>query len=172
MVKIRLSMDRNIRAPEPLTDLHDVTTFDCGDDSLNEWIKKRALKNEGLGGSRTYVISKRNIVIGYYALAVGSVEHEKVPTSLKRNMPAPIPVMILGRLAVDRNYRDQKFGSSLLRDALLRTLQASQIAGIKAIMVEAISNEAKMFYKKYGFRDSPIEERLLFITMTEVKKCL
>jgi GNAT superfamily N-acetyltransferase len=87
-------------------------------------------------------------------------------------MPSPIPVMILGRLAIDQSYQNKKLGSFLLRDALLRTLQASHIAGIKAIMVEAISSEAKIFYKKHGFRDSPIEERLLFITIAEAERCL
>lgn len=165
-------MIRNITAPTPLTAQHEVTVFDCGNSSLNEWIKKRAFKNEGLGGSRTYVICKENNVVGYYSLAVGGIDHEKTPPSLRRDMPAPIPVMILGRLAIDQNYQNKKLGSFFLRDALLRTLQASQIAGIKAIMVETVSNEAKAFYKKHGFRDSPIDERLLFITIAEAQRCL
>lgn len=87
-------------------------------------------------------------------------------------MSDPIPIMILGRLAVDQSHQNKKLGSFLLRDALLRTLQASHIVGIKAIMVEATSNEAKSFYKKFGFRGSPIEDRLLFITVTEAQRCL
>ncbi len=165
-------MTSTIKTPAPLTAQHAVSSFDCGEPSLNEWIKKRAHKNEELGGSRTYVICERDVVIGYYALATGSIDHHKAPSSLKRNMPDPVPVMILGRLAIDQNHQSKGLGSSLLRDALLRTLQASQIAGIKAIMVEAISDGAKSFYKKYGFRDSSIEDRLLFITITEAQKCL
>lgn len=165
-------MLKNIVAPQPLKERHDTSKFDCGISSLNEWIKKRALKNEALGASRTYVICCKNVIIGYYSLSVGSVEPERVPSSLKRNMPKSIPIMLLGRLAVDKNYHSQKLGSSLLRDALLRTLQVSQDVGIKAMMVEAISNDAKNFYKKFGFRNSPIEERLLFITMEEVKHSL
>ena len=161
-----------ITAPRPLADQHQTSAFDCGIPALNEWIKKRALRNEGSGASRTYVICEEETVIGYYALAVGSVDPLKVSASLRRNMPAPIPVMVLGRLAVDLNYHNIKLGSSLLRDAILRTLQASRIAGIRAIMVKAISGEAKLFYKKYGFRDSAIEERLLFITVSEAEKCL
>jgi GNAT superfamily N-acetyltransferase len=165
-------MTSNITAPQPLTGMHEVSSFDCGETTLNEWIKRRALKNEGQGASRTYVICEGEVVIGYYALAVGGVAHKEAPSAIKRNMPDPIPVMILGRLAVDQNYRNKQLGSSLLRDALLRTLQVSQTAGIKAVMVEAISDKAKSFYKKHGFRDSPIEERLLFITIAEVEKCL
>ena len=165
-------MTNIITAPEPLTDKHDVSLFDCGESSLNDWIKNRALKNEVLGGSRTFVICNSNKVIGYYALAVGSVERKKVPSSMKRNMPEPIPVMILGRLAIDLEHQKKNLGTLLLRDAILRTLQASEIAGIKAIMVEALSNDAKSFYKRRGFRDSPLNEWLLFITIAEARESL
>jgi GNAT superfamily N-acetyltransferase len=165
-------MANTINAPEPLTNQHNVDNFDCGEDTLNEWLKKRALKNEDRGGSRTYVICQNNVVIGYYALAAGSVVHQKVPSAITRNMPEPIPIVILGRLAVDKNYQNQKLGSSMLRDAILRIVQAEKILGIKAIMVEALSDEAVTFYKKYGFRDSPVEKRLLFITIIEAVKCL
>jgi GNAT superfamily N-acetyltransferase len=165
-------MKSTLFAPEPLEAGFDVAQFDCGEVSLNEWLTKRALKNEEIGGSRTYVVREESRVVGYYALAVGSIEHKEVPSSLKRNMPTRIPVMILGRLAIDQNYQGNKLGVLLLRDAVLRTLNAARLAGIKAIMVEAISDEAKEFYKRFGFRSSPIDERLLFITVAEAEKSL
>lgn len=160
------------KLPVPLTQEHDLRAFDCGEAALNTWLKIRALRNEILGGSRTYVLCDGICVIGYYALAVGGVEHKEVPSSLRRNMPSPIPVMVLGRLAIDKNYQGRKFGSFLLRDAILRTVQASKIAGIKAIVVHALSNEAKNIYVKHGFRSSPIDDKHLFITVSEAESCL
>ncbi len=157
-----------IRAPEPLTVMHDVNFFDCGDMSLNSWLKTRALKNENLGGSRSYVICLQNAVVGYYALASGSIEHDKVPSDVKRNMPSPIPVMILARLAIDKHYQGKRLGFFLLQDAILRIYQASKIVGVKAILVHALSEKARDFYRQHGFKSSPIDEMLLFLPLKEV----
>nr|WP_199329053.1 GNAT family N-acetyltransferase [Coleofasciculus sp. FACHB-1120] len=159
--------------PETLQQTHDVETFDCGKPSLNDWLRKRALENEATGASRTYVVCCGDRVVGYYSLANGSVIHSEAPGKIKRNMPDPIPVMVLGRLAVDINHRGKGIGKGLVKDAILRTLQASEIAGIRAIMVHALDEEAKRFYvDKCGFMPSPVHPLTLMVTLADVKKNL
>jgi GNAT superfamily N-acetyltransferase len=128
---------QDITAPEHLTAAHDVSAFDSGVPGLDAWLKKRALSNEETGASRTYVICAGGRVVGYYALATGGVAQAQAPGRVRRNMPDPVPVMILARLAVDRNWQGRNLGGSLLRDAILRTLQAAKIGGIRAILVDA-----------------------------------
>lgn len=111
-------------------------------------------------------------VVGYYALAVGAVAHAEAPGRIRRNMPDPIPVMVIGRLAVDQTVQGQSLGPALLRDAVLRTLQAAEIAGIRAILVHAISERAKRFYEKWGFVASPVEPMTLMITVAEARKAM
>jgi len=152
--------------------MHSLDSFDCGHATLDEWLIKRALKNQENGASRTFVSLQNNNVIGYYALASGSIERLSAPNNLTRNMPDPIPVVILARLAVDKNYQGQNLGSRLLRNALLRTLSVSQNIGIKAIMVHAISESAKNFYLQYGFKISQNNPMLLFYSVKDIVKCL
>ncbi len=130
-------------------------------------LKHRAFKNEIQGASRTYVVTVENVVVAYYCLANGAIAQTLSTGKVKRNMPDPIPVMIIGRLAVDQNWQGKRIGKALLRDAILRTLQASEIAGIRAILVEAISEEAKLFYEKCGFTVSPIAPMTLMITIND-----
>lgn len=130
----------------------------------------RALENEKHGASRTYVICRDKRVVGYYALATGAVSHEKAAGKIRRNMPDPVPVMVIGRLAVDGSLQGQGMGRHLLRDAVLRTLQASEIAGIRAILVHAISERAKRFYESSGFVASPGEPMTLMITVAEAAR--
>src|SRR5438552_9518261 len=117
----------DVTPPEKLTPEHDVDGFECGVPSLDQWLKKRALANQQSGASRTYVVTAKGRVVAYYALATGAVDCAAAPGRVRRNMPDPIPVMVLGRLAVDQQYRGHHLGSSLLRDAILRTLQAADI---------------------------------------------
>ena len=161
-----------IGAPEHLTAEHDLSTFDCGVPELNEWLKKRALANEESGASRTYVVCSAGKVAGYYALATGSVALAKAPGRVRRNMPDPVPVMILGRLAVDRAWQGRELGRSLLRDAILRTLQAAEIGGIRAILVHAVSEDAKRFYERCGFSASPVDPMALMVTIGDAKKAV
>src|ERR1700693_639689 len=161
-----------ISPPEHLTPGHDISTFDCGVSDLNEWLKKRALANEESGASRTYVVSSASKVVGYYALANGGVALAKAPGRVRRNMPDPLPVMIVGRLAVDRGWQGRNIGRSLLRDAILRTLQAAEIGGIRAILVHAISEDAKRFYERYGFTSTPVDPMTLMVTAADAKKVL
>src|SRR5580700_6209389 len=120
-----------ISPPEHLTSAHDISTFDCGVPDLDDWLKKRALANEESRASRTYVVCSAGKVVGYYALASGGVALTKAPGRIRRNMPDPLPVMIVGRLAVDQSCQGRNIGRSLLRDAVLRTLQAAEIGGIR-----------------------------------------
>ena len=161
----------DLSAPEHLT-AHDVSAFDCGVVDLDEWLKKRALANEQTGASRTYVVCAGGRVVGYYALASGGVAQVQAPGRVRRNMPNPLPVMIVGRLAVDQAWKGRNVGRSLLRDAVMRTVQAAKIGGIRAILVHAISEDAKRFYERYGFQSSPIDPMTLMITVAGAKKAL
>lgn len=162
-----------LRAPEPITDSHVVADFNSGMTSLDDWLKRRALKNESSGASRTYVVcagAKR--VVGYYALAVGAVANVRATAKTRRNMPDPIPVMVLGRLAVDGAFQGKGIGQGMLRDAILRTIQAADIAGIRALLVHAISNEARLFYERCGFQSSPIDPMTLMITLESAGRAI
>lgn len=163
-----------LQPPEPITARHELQAFDCGDSSLNEWLRRRAIRNEASNASRTYVVcrSSEPRVIAFYSLAAGAIAHATSPGHVRRNMPDPIPVLVIGRLAVDASCQGQGIGHALLRDAIIRTLQAADIAGIRAILVHAISAAAKSFYLQCGFRASPIDEMTLMLTLSEAKQLL
>lgn len=164
--------DAGLNAPVPLTAFHNLTEFDCGTPSLNTWLTRQALKNEVSGASRTYVVCIDNTVVGYYCLAAGAVVRTEAPKPMQRNMPDPIPVMVLGRLAVDLANQGQGIGRALLRDAILRVLQAAEIVGIRAILVHAISDEAKRFYLSHGFQESPIEPMTLCLALGTARQAI
>jgi GNAT superfamily N-acetyltransferase len=167
-----MTKEARVGVPEHLTSEHDVGAFESGIQALDEWLKRRALANEQAGGSRTYVISAERRVVGYYALAAGAIARAAASGPARRNMPDPVPVMVLGRLAVDRAYQGRGFGSGLLRDAILRILHAAEIGGIRAILVHAISDEAKRFYEHHGFVESPVDPMTLMITVAEARRSL
>lgn len=159
-----------LSAPVPLAEGHALEMFDCGEVGLNEWLKKRALRNNIAGASRTYVVCHGKEVVGYYCLAAGAIGHKEAPKALRRNMPDPVPVLVLGRLAVHKNYHNRGIGSALLRDALLRALQASTIAGVAALLVHALSEPAKRFYLSRGFLESPVNPMTLCVMLATVEK--
>lgn len=159
-----------LRSPEKLSAQHDLSRFDSGEPALDEWLRRRALQNEASGASRTYVVCVEKRVVGYYTLAVGAVALVEAPGRVRRNMPDPLPV--LGRLAVDREYQCRGIGAGLLRDAILRTVQAAEIAGIRAILVHAISATAKRFYEERGFVPSPVEPLTVMIPVMEAVRLL
>jgi GNAT superfamily N-acetyltransferase len=161
-----------ISAPAHLTPQHDVADFTSGVPELDDWLKRRALNNESAGASRTYVVASGSRVVGYYAIANGAVAHAEAPGNVRRNMPDPVPIMVLGRLAVDQAYQHRGLGSALLRDAILRTLQAAEIAGIRAVLVNVISEDVKDFYLHHGFRPSPVAPETLMITLAEAERAL
>lgn len=164
--------DPRLRPPEKISPDHDLSQFQSGEPSLDDWLRKRALQNEESGASRTYVVCSGKRVVGYYALATGAVAHLAAPGRVRRNMPDPVPVMVIGRLAVDQTMQGEGIGPALLRDAILRTVQASDIVGIRAILVHAISERAKRFYEKWGFVASPVEPMTLMITVAEARRAV
>ncbi len=166
------SQSQSIQVPQPIKEDHQWEDFNSGNPELDDWLKKRALKNENSGASRTYVVTVEQKIIAYYCLANGAVINRTAPGRVRRNMPDPIPVMVIGRLAVDINWQGQGIGCGLVRDAVLRTLQAASIAGIRAILVHAISEPAKQFYSKCGFRSSPVDPMTLMVTIADAKDAL
>ena len=162
----------SLSAPEKLSQNHDLAQFQCGSPELDDWLRRRALQNEEGGASRTYVVCAGRQVVGYYALASGAVAHTDAPGRVRRNMPNPVPVMVIGRLAIDLRVQGRGIGSALLRDAVLRTVQAAEIAGIRAVLVHAISERAKRFYERSGFISSPVDPMTLMITVAEAAKVL
>jgi GNAT superfamily N-acetyltransferase len=158
--------------PEPLADHHQIQQFNSGEASLEEWLKRRARANQVSGASRTYVVCEENLVIAYYALASGAVTVESATGRLRRNMPDPIPVVVLARLAVDRRWQGKGFGRALFRDAAHRVINAADAIGIRGIVVHAISEEAKKFYLALGFDPSPREPMMLMVTLADVRVAL
>jgi GNAT superfamily N-acetyltransferase len=161
-----------LTSPTPITSGHELTDFDSGESSLDEWLKKRALKNHAGGASRCFVLCSGKTVIGYYSLSAGAISHEMAPKAMRRNMPNPLPVLLLGRLAVDRRYHNQGLGSALLRDAMLRAVSISGDAGVFAILVHALSDPAKLFYLSRGFVESPLQPMTLLMTLETVRSIL
>ncbi|MCA9858652.1 MAG: GNAT family N-acetyltransferase [Thermomicrobiales bacterium] len=161
-----------LSAPVPYRQEHDVTAFSCGDASLDRWIRSNAARNESNDASRTFVICSDSTVVAYYALAAGSIERAYVPKALQRNMPNPLPVIVLGRLAVDARYQDHGLGSGLLKDAMIRVALTSQTIGVKAILVHAISDDAQQWYLKRWFVESPLDPMTLLLPTAQIRKSL
>lgn len=164
--------ERALSAPAPLAADHEIEQFNSGTPPLDEWLKRKARQNEAGGASRTYVIAEGRRVIGYYSLAAGSVLHAAATGRVRRNMPDPVPAALLGRLAVDRGWQGRGLGSALLRDAVLRVVGAAGTIGVRALLVHAISVEAKAFYERQGFRPSAVEPMTLMITTEEAERML
>ena len=158
--------------PEPLSAVHVLDGFDSGEASLDDWLKKRALKNQASGASRCFVVCDGHIVIGYYSLSAGGIQHEAAPKPMRRNMPDPLPVLLLGRLAIDRRYHNQGLGRALLRDAMLRAVHVASDAGVFAMLVHALSEQAKQFYLSRGFVQSPLQPMTLMMTLATVRSIL
>jgi GNAT superfamily N-acetyltransferase len=157
-----------LTAPMPLTEHHVTDGFSCGVDSLDHWLKRRGLKNQIQGASRTYVVCDEARVVAYYALASGVVTTSEATGRFRRNMPDPIPVVVLGRLAVDQSFHGNGFGRSLVRDAGMRVIQAANAIGIRGMTVHALTDDAKTFYEKIGFDPSPLDSHLLMISLTDL----
>ncbi len=155
-----------LSAPQPLVASHIISEFDCGEASLDDWLKRRALINQVSGASRTFVVTDQdNRVCGYYALAAGAVAHQLATGAVRRNMPDPIPVLILARLAVDHRAQGIKLGAGLLQDAVNRAESVAQNAGVRALVVHALNEKARAFYEYYGFSISPIHPLTLMLRL-------
>jgi GNAT superfamily N-acetyltransferase len=158
----------NLRAPESLSLDHQCNSFACGESVLDEWLKRRALGNQTSGASRTFVVTTdEREVMGYYALSAGAVAHQDVTRSIRQNMPDPIPVMVLARLAVDVRAQGIKLGAALLQDALQRCVLVSQNTGVRAMLVHALHDRARQFYEYYGFKASPAHPMALMLRIKQ-----
>jgi GNAT superfamily N-acetyltransferase len=159
-------MSLQLSAPVALAATHKLSDFQCGEASLDDWLKRRALANHLSGASRTFVAADADAqVFGYYAMAAGAVTHQAATSSVRRNMPEPVPVMVLARLAVDQRAQGIKLGAALLQDAVHRALAVSENAGVRALLVHALNEQAKQFYQHYGFQVSPIHPLTLMLRL-------
>nr|WP_281719843.1 GNAT family N-acetyltransferase [Nitrosomonas nitrosa] len=161
-------MTRTIEKPQQH---HAIDAFDCGREELNRFLQQYALQNQQSRGAQTYVGLVDQTVVGYYALAVGSVEQALAPERIKKGLAKhSIPIMLLARLAVDRRWQNQGIGAALLKDATLRTLQAADIAGIRALVVHAKDEEARRFYERFDFLPSPSDPLHLYMLLKDARK--
>jgi len=160
----------NLLGPTPLGSDHETGPFSCGEPTLDEWLKRRALTNQASGASRTFVVADNDLqVMGYYALAAGGVAHREATRSIRQNMPDPLPVMVLARLAVDHRAQGIKLGAALLQDALQRCLVVSQHTGVRALLVHALHERARQFYEHYGFMASPAHPMTLMLRINPAR---
>lgn len=155
--------------PEPLADLHEINDFFSGVGALDEWLKRRARANQVSGASRTFVVAEDRKVVGYYALASGAIAVAASVGRFRRNMPEPIPVAVLGRLAIDCAQQGRGLGRALFRDCALRVVHAADTIGIRGIVVHAISEPAKAFYLALGFDPSPADPMTLMVTLADIR---
>ena len=161
-----------LTAPSSLAAAHELADFASGVAPLDEWLKRRAWRNEAEGASRTFVACAGMRVVGYYSLAAASVLREAASGKVRRNMPDPVPAVLISRLAVDAAWRGRGVGTDLLRDAVLRIIAAAETVGVRAILVHAISTDAKTFYQRHGFRPSPLEPMTLMVSIEEAKRMM
>lgn len=159
---------------EVLNKTHDLSQFDCGThESLNLWLKKYALKSQATDSSRAYVVHRKNAVVGYYAISAGSIAKETATARVAQGLANhSIAISLLGRLAVHKEEQGSGLGSALLKEALLRTEQAADILGIRAVLVHAIDHQARAFYKKFDFDPCPDDELHLRLLMKDLRKML
>lgn len=162
-----------LRAPEPLNPSHKLNGFDCGEPRLNDWLRQRAWQNQVSGASRTYVSADAQGVVGaYYALASSAVAPTKASGRFRRNMPDPIPVVVLGRLAIATQFQGQGLGRALFQDAARRVVQAADAIGIRGLLVHAISDPAVAFYRALGLEPSPLEPLTLMVTVADLRAAM
>lgn len=162
----------NYSPPQRIKPEHQLDDFDCLEPSLNDWLKGRALKNDLLDASRTYVVCCGDRVVAYYSLHLGCIKHSEAMGKIKRNMPDPIPAIVLGRLAVDINHQGKGIAKALIKDMFLRALQVSELAGTKAVLVKALNENVTLFYQSFGFIRSKTDPLLLMKAISEVRASL
>lgn len=158
---------------EKLDRRHPVEKFDCGREPLNRFLMRFALQNQQAGGSQTYVALADDVIVGYYTLVVGQVEYDDAPQRLTKGLARyPVPIMLLARLAVAATWQGRGLGAGLLKDAMMRTLQAADIAGIRAFAVHAKDDEAKAFYEHFDFEPAPSDSYHLFRLLKDIRALL
>jgi GNAT superfamily N-acetyltransferase len=163
---------RGLSAPAPLSREHDLSQFDSGKPVLDNWLRNFARRSEGKS-ARCYVVAQGTVAVAYHCISTGAVERDAAaPEPLRKGMPATLPVMLIGRLAVDTRYHGQGLGTGLLKDALQRILHASREIGARAVLVHAIDDDAAAFYKRYGFKAFPPDGHTLFLPIEEIAAAL
>lgn len=166
------AQNAGLTAPVRLIPAHEISQFDCGVAALNDWLKANALSGEGKS-VRTYVLCEGPTVVGYYSISTGAVERGSAPNAkMRQNMPDPIPVAILGRLAIAKSHQGQGLGQDLMQDAFRRILAASEIIGLRALVVHAIDDKVVSFYWDLGFKPSPTDPRTLFLPIETILQTL
>jgi GNAT superfamily N-acetyltransferase len=156
---------------EKLTRLHAIDGFDCGQEALNRFLVRFALSNQQANASQTYVGLADDAVVGFYTLAVGEVAFEEAPGRLTKGLAHhPVPIMLLARLGVSLNRQGRGVGAGLLKDAMRRTMQAADIAGIRAFAVHAKDEAASAFYRHFEFVPSPTDPLHLFLLVKELRR--
>lgn len=163
-----------LRGPELLTEAHDVSGFDCGNEALNRFLHRYALQNQRNQSARTYVALRGETdVIGYYSLAAASAEYETVPTRIAKGLAQhPVPLTLLARLAVAQAEQGSGLGAGLLKDALKRFLHAQSIIAARALVVQAKDGQAAEFYQHFGFTPSPLDPYHLYLMTKDIQECL
>lgn len=159
-------------APEPLAAHHRLENFDSGVPSLDHWLRRRAAQNQASGATRTFVVCEGGTVVAYYALASSAVAPAAAPGRFRRNMPDPVPVVVLARLAVARSHQSRGLGRALFQDAARRVVHAAEAIGIRGLLVHAISEEAKAFYLRLGLDQSPLDSMTLMTTVADLQAAL
>lgn len=160
------------KSPSPLEAHHKLDSFDCGTPSLDDWLKRRAAQNQASGATRTFVCCEEDDVVAYYALASSAVAVSAAPGRFRRNMPDPIPVVVLARLAISRSHQRRGLGRALFQDAGRRVIHAAEAIGIRGLLVHALSEEAKTFYLQLGLDPSPLDPMTLMVTIADLRAAL
>lgn len=156
---------------EKLSRQHAVETFDCGQEALNRFLARFALHNQQANASQTYVALADDTVIGFYSLVVAEVNYDDAPDRLTKGLARhPVPIMLLARMGVAVGWQGKKVGAGLLRNAMQRTLQAADIAGVRALAVHAKDEEAQAFYRHFDFIESPTDPLHLFILVKDLRR--
>ncbi len=156
--------------PELLVAHHQLETFDCGDESLNTWLRERALRNQGEGSSRTWVVTDGARVVAFYASSTAALVRDKAPGRMRRNQPDPLPAMLLGRLAVDQGHQGKGLAAALLKHFLLKALEVAQVTGLRLVLVHAKDSRAAAFYSHFGFESSPFDDLTLMLLVKDIQQ--
>ncbi len=170
----KIDKNNSLSRVEPLAEHHVCDAFDCGKpESLTAWLKRYALESQKANSARTFVVHRENTVVGYYSLCAASISRDEASKRAAKGQPArPIPAILLARLAIDKSEQGKGLGKALLKDALSRSLNAANEIGARVILVHAIDEEAKNFYKKFGFETSPVNDLHLMLLMKDLEKSL
>jgi len=156
------------REPELLGDGHGVDDFDCGDEVLNDWLRRRGLRNQREGSSRTWVVAHGTRVVAFYASSTAVLARAEATKRASRNQPNPLPAILLGRLAVDREYQGRGLAAALLKHFLLKALEVAEMTGVRLVLVHAKNEQAAGFYRHYGFETSPIDDLTLILLIKDI----